>query len=661
MASTNPRTGSAEGAAPVVPPVPAPAEDVERYAGTNFAEAFDRAGVGMALIALDGRFLRVNDAMTRIMRRSSKEMLATSWPAVTHPESRGVVEWLIREALTGATKSHDGEIVFVRGDGEAGCGLVSASVITDERDRGLFFFVQMFDLTARKEIEEQLEEKTSWVRLLQGVAVAANAATTFEEAVRAAVDQVCHHTGWPLGHVYRVDESGTLVSTDIWQMADPAAYTDFRRASEAERMNAGEGLPGRVLETGRRTWMNDVSNDTRFIRHYAARAAGLHAALAFPVNVEDHVVAVMEFFSTQRETPDAAFLEVMEHIGTLLGQAGEHRLIEEALVDNEERTRQIIETAGDAFIEMDSSGLITDWNAKAAESFGWMRDEVIGRSLCTTIIPEQYRDAHNKGLAKYLETGKGPLLGQRIEVSALRRDGSEMPVELTLWETTIAGVTRFNAFIHDITERKQAQEALEEANRKLQVWVEELERRNREINELIETREDLRVQSLRDPLTDLFNRRYMEESLEREIQRAIRSGEPLGVIMIDIDHFKTINDTHGHEVGDVVLQKLAAFLQENVRGSDIACRYGGEEFLLIFPDAPLKATRRRAETLRKGARDVDISIEGRPIEPPTLSLGVAVFPKDGETGQALLRAADAALYRAKNSGRDRVVSAGELL
>lgn len=251
-------------------------------------------------------------------------------------------------------------------------------------------------------------------------------------------------------------------------------------------------------------------------------------------------------------------------------------------------------------------------------------------------------------------------MGRRIEITGLKRDGTEFPIELNLWATTHSGAPRFNAFIHDISESQDASAALEEANAKLKVWVDELKRRNREIGELIESRDDLRGQTLRDPLTNLYNRRYMEESLDREIRRSQRNGTPLGIIMIDIDHFKDVNDALGHETGDVVLMHMAEFLQSHVRGGDIACRYGGEEFLLILPDAPLKATRKRAEALWEALRELKIEHEGKALALPTMSFGVAVLPDHGETRGAVLRAADAALYRAKSSGRDRVVSAGEL-
>jgi len=174
----------------------------------------------------------------------------------------------------------------------------------------------------------------------------------------------------------------------------------------------------------------------------------------------------------------------------------------------------------------------------------------------------------------------------------------------------------------------------------------------------VKLRETLRSQSIRDALTGLFNRRYLEETLEREIQRAARNRTPLGVIMLDIDHFKRFNDTFGHEAGDALLHELGLFFLTRIRGADIACRYGGEEFTLILPEAPLAATRQRAEELREGVKALRVQLRGQPLGPITLSLGVAGFPDHGPNKEVLLRAADAALYHAKQAGRDRVVVSG---
>jgi diguanylate cyclase (GGDEF)-like protein len=173
----------------------------------------------------------------------------------------------------------------------------------------------------------------------------------------------------------------------------------------------------------------------------------------------------------------------------------------------------------------------------------------------------------------------------------------------------------------------------------------------------LQLRVTLRGQSVRDPLTGLFNRRYMDETLGREIRRAVREGHTLGIIMFDIDHFKAFNDTLGHEAGDAVLQKLSEFILEHFRGEDIACRFGGEEFILILPNASLDDTYKRAESLRKAVKQLDVYHRGTLLDKLTLSIGVAIFPDHGNDAEALLRTVDQALYRAKNEGRDQGVVA----
>lgn len=175
----------------------------------------------------------------------------------------------------------------------------------------------------------------------------------------------------------------------------------------------------------------------------------------------------------------------------------------------------------------------------------------------------------------------------------------------------------------------------------------------------IRLRETLLYQSIRDPLTGLFNRRYLEETLERELSRAARNNSSIGVIVFDVDHFKRFNDTFGHEAGDLVLKEFGPLVREHHRHEDIACRYGGEEFVLVLPGADLEVTRQRAEALRESAKRLQLSIREQSLGNVSLSLGVAVYPGSGLSADSLIRAADAALYRAKHEGRDRVVIAQE--
>ncbi|MDU9049129.1 MAG: diguanylate cyclase [Candidatus Electrothrix sp. Rat3] len=206
-----------------------------------------------------------------------------------------------------------------------------------------------------------------------------------------------------------------------------------------------------------------------------------------------------------------------------------------------------------------------------------------------------------------------------------------------------------------VEQRQREQEQLFEAKKHL--FVSMADRYAMSLTDL-RLRETLKVQAIRDPLTGLYNRRHMEASFHREISRAQRHDVPLGVIMIDIDHFNVFNDTYGHDLGDKVLSEIGAFILEHVRDEDIACRYGGEEIILLLPGASLQNTHRRAEQLRAG-------IEGLAVEmydeehTVTASLGVAIFPEHGASIKEVIRAADCALYEAKNKGRNRVVIAAK--
>jgi diguanylate cyclase (GGDEF)-like protein/PAS domain S-box-containing protein len=170
-------------------------------------------------------------------------------------------------------------------------------------------------------------------------------------------------------------------------------------------------------------------------------------------------------------------------------------------------------------------------------------------------------------------------------------------------------------------------------------------------------REVLRGQSIRDPLTGLFNRRFMEESLERELRRAVRGKLPVALLMLDIDHFKHFNDTFGHQAGDALLRALGNTLKETTRGQDVACRYGGEEFAFVLAGASLDAAQKRAELLREEVKQLNVRYGGQLLGTVTISIGVAVYPESGDNIEQLLKAADDALYRAKADGRDRVACA----
>lgn len=201
----------------------------------------------------------------------------------------------------------------------------------------------------------------------------------------------------------------------------------------------------------------------------------------------------------------------------------------------------------------------------------------------------------------------------------------------------------------DITERKAAEMEIKKANVQLK----------HQLSEIKTLQAELHRQAIRDPLTKLYNRRYLEESLEREMSRAFRENIPLSILMLDIDHFKRFNDTYGHRAGDAVLRELGKVLLWNTRsGGDIACRYGGEEFVIVLSDTSLQAAQKRAEQLRARLEEMHIAVGENDLT-ATVSIGVAAYPAHGNTGEEVLDAADKALYQAKRAGRNRVIAREE--
>jgi diguanylate cyclase (GGDEF)-like protein len=172
-------------------------------------------------------------------------------------------------------------------------------------------------------------------------------------------------------------------------------------------------------------------------------------------------------------------------------------------------------------------------------------------------------------------------------------------------------------------------------------------------------RETLRDQSIRDPLTGLFNRRFMEESLDRELQRAVRKNQPLSILFVDLDHFKRFNDTFGHDAGDLVLRSVADLFRKFFRSDDVVCRYGGEEFGIILPESSVENGALRANALRTETKKLQLQYKNHSLGTVTLSIGVAAFPPHGSTSETLLKVADQCLYQSKAAGRDLVTVAAQ--
>ncbi len=292
----------------------------------------------------------------------------------------------------------------------------------------------------------------------------------------------------------------------------------------------------------------------------------------------------------------------------------------------------LIETMTDGMLVLDEQNRVVDFNPAAQNLL---------RTL-TKIRLGQYVEEIFSGLPEW-ETDLQDMRGTLIDIALTDADHSYL-------ELTISPVSdRQNRYagrliiMRDVTERRRAEEGIQQANERLRAQLAEIET----------LQANLRDQAIRDSLTDLFNRRYLDETLERELARAARDQVPVSAVMLDIDHFKAFNDMYGHKAGDDVLQALGRLLRAQTRTGDIACRYGGEEFVIIMPGSSSAVALRRAEQWRVAFENVSIDHQGQLLH-TTFSGGVATFPDHGATANEVLRAADLALYASKASGRNCV-------
>jgi diguanylate cyclase (GGDEF)-like protein/PAS domain S-box-containing protein len=297
----------------------------------------------------------------------------------------------------------------------------------------------------------------------------------------------------------------------------------------------------------------------------------------------------------------------------------------------------VLEHIPEMVFVMDARDRVLDANTVAQKMLGKQLNEIIGKDPLDVF--RQWPQVVNK----FLTTA-----GTREEIQI--PGDPPRTLEMTVFEL-------YNKFrvlngrvivAHDITEHKWLENDLQYANDSLKVQLAEIE----------ELRAKLQEQAIRDPLTNVYNRRYMAEFLDQELARASREQYPVTVVIMDMDHFKNFNDNYGHRCGDLVLQAFAKFLVDHTRRSDVVCRYGGEEFVIVMPDASMEDGYERVEAWRQIFSETAIDYDTMKFS-ATFSAGLAIFPDHGSTGDAILQAADKALYRSKNNGRNRVTRFGD--
>jgi diguanylate cyclase (GGDEF)-like protein/PAS domain S-box-containing protein len=311
----------------------------------------------------------------------------------------------------------------------------------------------------------------------------------------------------------------------------------------------------------------------------------------------------------------------------LQSEISDRKTIEKRLKESETKYRKLFEKSNDALFITDKTRIL-DCNTAMVELFDFKSRSDLLKTHFFEFFPEKQphgensEDKLNGMMDMALREGS-----HKFESVCLRSEDETFSTEILMTAIPIGKKTVLHTVIRDITKRKESEQKLIS-------------------------------QAIRDPLTSLFNRRYLEESLDRELSKAQRHNNPLAIIMLDADHFKMFNDTYGHLAGDKVLRDMGKHLVTYSRKEDIACRYGGEEFVLVLPETSLEVAIQRAEDLRLTIETgKKMKYKRQTLPTVTISLGVAVFPDHGNRVNALISAADKALYKAKEHGRNQVVVA----
>ena len=326
-------------------------------------------------------------------------------------------------------------------------------------------FVELFRKTERirqlerDELRHQLSlAKARRQRTAHAVAKIAAEFTSEVDAVRRVLQTICDNLPWDAGALWQPSEDGrTLRCAEFWQ-GTPAAFPLFEAASRKWTFEPGIGVPGRVWANKQTVWVPRLPGDGNFPRLAVAAKEQVRAALAFPVVSGDDFLGVMEFFSREVHEPDEETLQMLAEVGAQFGQFLQRRRAETALAQSEERMRAVLHAALDCVMTIDQQGNVVEWNPAAEATFGYRHAEAVGRDMAELIIPPRLRSAHHAGIARYLKTGEGPILGRRLEMPAIRSDGSEFLAELAI--VPIPDKPLFTGYLRDISDRRRAEKEL---------------------------------------------------------------------------------------------------------------------------------------------------------------------------------------------------------
>jgi len=440
----------------------------------------------------------------------------------------------------------------------------------------------------------------------------ANAAS-WPEAAPLVLQGICATLGWVAGEFWAVDREANVLRWEHGWYRATKDLANFQVASRELTFARGLGLMGRVWATGKPGSTGDIAEEASPDAELAARA-GLRSHFAFPVTNGRKVTGVIVLLSPERPSIDRATQRVMADIGSQIGHFIERRRAEEELRTSGDRIRAILDNVADGIVTVDERLTIRSYNPAAERLFGYAPDEVIGKDFAR-LIEEAYRAEIKPQLRAYLRPHKREIEMGSHETSGLRKDGTTFPMEFNVGRL---GAQRLViGSLRDVSERKAETEALQ-------------------------------YRALHDPLTGLPNRTFLRERLEESIRAGEREMKPCAVLLLDLDGFKSVNDSLGHEAGDRLLQQVGQRVRAILRKADTVARYGGDEFAVVpwgatDVERAVLIAEKILQTLEK-----PFGIDDQPVNVDA-SIGIAVFPQHADDADALMRRADVAMYTAKRA------------
>jgi len=583
------------------------AEAAERESETRFRTLFQQAQAGMAFASLDGHVTTVNPAFCELVGYSETELRTLSLVDITHPDDAAALQDAMHSMLAGEEEGRRIEKRYTRKDGEHVWVDLTMRLVRGADSRPLYFQTVAVDIRDRKRAE-----------VLQAARFAVTQALVtspgWDNAAPGVLEGLCRTLDWELAEYWEVDGPREAMHFVTSWKRPGRDTTAFEATAANQTYRRGEGLAGRVWEAGGPIAMPDLAGDPT-PRSAAAVASGLHGIVGFPVRSGRRVVGMISLHTWAARGLDDGLVAVMNDVGSQIGEFVERKRAEVALQDSEKRMRSVLDNVSDGLATIDQAGIIDSGNPAVVKLFGYSEQELVGQQA-DILIATTHRSAFDNYLQRRLQLDI-PVSGAH-ETMGKRKNGSLFPLEFVVSSMQVGARHLFIATLRDISERKAHTDALE-------------------------------YQALHDALTGLPNRSLFGDRLRQALLAARRNQKMFGVLLLDLDRFKDINDALGHDRGDSLLQEVTARLRGVLRATDTIARLGGDEFAVLTPDA------KHPEDVLGTARKILASLEGpfaiadQMVETGA-SIGIAMYPVHGDDPSTLLRRADVAMYVAKRSG-----------